>query len=413
MTDKHTTEYLEKLGSVRLSTDAKVRMREELSSFADFHSVRAVQDDRSIEQVQSYSVFTLFTHSKSRIMNATLLIALMIGTGGTAFAAQNTLPGDFLYPVKVHVNENVRSSLAVGADAEAKLQAEFFAERLEEARTLALNGKQDIAAGAEVRARIDAQRAKTLAVAAEASAENQAAIRKDVADKFTAAQRILVDSRLAVNTDSSASVMVTPSSRSMSMEAYNPAPMSADADATTMATFDSKMEAQMDVDVMESARSIVSELFARIESIRASLAENFDIDAEVRTAIEADLDKASVWAEGSAQTDALVLVEYIESFLGLTFEGQTKTDVHIQPGMDVEEGRTEPAVMPFPMPMPADIDWDGGAGAGYGVDGNSGSDPMIDIAPSAGGAVQGSAGSGMVDMMIDADFGAEGSAGFY
>jgi hypothetical protein len=408
MIDKHTTEYLEKLRTVQLGTDAKLRMREELSSFADFHSVRIAENDRSIKQVQSYSVFTLFTHTKSRFMNATLLIALMIGTGGTAFAAQNTVPGDFLYPVKVHVNENVRSSLAVGADAEAKLQAEFFEERLDEARKLALSGKHEAATSAEVRTRIDAQREKTLAVAAQASAENESAIRKEVADSFNAAQRILVDSRLALGAESDTAVMVTPSARSMSMEAYNPATISSRADATTMATFDAKMEAQADVDMMQSARSIVDELFARIESIRASLAENMDLDAEVKTEIEADLDKASVWAEGSAVADAQVLIEYIENFLGLSFNGQTSTG-ELRADVDVEEGRTEPAVMPLPMPM--DIDVRGGTNAGYGIDGNSGSGAMIDIAPSAGGSVQGSAGSSMIDMMIDTDFGAEGSAG--
>lgn len=406
--DKSTTEYLEKFKSMSLSSDAKLRMRDELSSFADFHAVREGSDVRSIKQMQSNSVFALFTHSKSRIMNATLLIALMIGTGGTAFAAQNTVPGDFLYPVKVHVNENVRSSLALGADAEAKLQAEFFAERLEEARTLALKGNHNAATGARVRAGIDAQREKTLAVAAQASADTQVAIRKEVADTFLAAQRVLVDSSLAVATDNA--VSVGGSARSMSMEAYNPSSISfqaPQADATTMMAVDAKMFAEADVDAVESSRSVIDELFARIAEIRVFLQTNLQIDKEVRGSIEADLDKASVWAEGPQLPDAVALIAYIETFLGITFE--SSYDGNTTVGSDTDPAQPRPT----PMPMPVDIDFGGTVDGGYGVDGNTGSgsiEPGIMI-DGAGGA---SLGGDMIDtsMNVNADLETSSSFGF-
>ena len=180
MTDKPTHEYLKKLGNIRLSEHSKARMREELGAFADFHAVRVVEDVRSIEEVQSNSVFTLFTNTHLRIMKATLLIALLIGTGGTSFAAQGAVPGDLLYPVKVHVNENVRSTFAFGADAEAKLQAQLLGERLEEAQKLAARGQLEGEVAADVRSNITAQLQKTVEVNAEADAQTQAAVRTSV-----------------------------------------------------------------------------------------------------------------------------------------------------------------------------------------------------------------------------------------
>ena len=69
-----------------------------------------------------------------------LLILLML-TGGTSLAANNTLPGDALYPVKIHLNENVESLLAITAKADAQVNANHAILRLKEAELLANEGK--------------------------------------------------------------------------------------------------------------------------------------------------------------------------------------------------------------------------------------------------------------------------------
>ncbi|HEU4677573.1 MAG TPA: DUF5667 domain-containing protein [Candidatus Paceibacterota bacterium] len=103
-------------------------------------------------------------------MTATLLIALLLG-GGTSYAAENAIPGDLLYPVKVDINENVKSAFAVGDDAEAKLQADLARERLKEAEVLASRGTLDAAKSAELETRLKDHLAK-------ADAHSQAAFEK-------------------------------------------------------------------------------------------------------------------------------------------------------------------------------------------------------------------------------------------
>lgn len=78
-------------------------------------------------------------------MPIAIIIALLIG-GGVSAVAEQSLPGDVLFPVKVNVNENVRSFLAISDEAEANLQAKLAEKRLEEAEKLAAedNFKEDV-----------------------------------------------------------------------------------------------------------------------------------------------------------------------------------------------------------------------------------------------------------------------------
>ncbi|MDO8581171.1 MAG: DUF5667 domain-containing protein, partial [Candidatus Omnitrophota bacterium] len=71
---------------------------------------------------------------------ATLLMVALIG-GGTSYAAERALPGDPLYPVKVHVNEEVKAALSFSSESKADWDASRAERRLEEAADLAANGK--------------------------------------------------------------------------------------------------------------------------------------------------------------------------------------------------------------------------------------------------------------------------------
>ncbi|MDP3953938.1 MAG: DUF5667 domain-containing protein [bacterium] len=91
-----------------------------------------------------------FKFNFTKPMPIAIIIALLI-TGGTSFAAQQSLPGDVLYPVKLEVNENVRGWLALSDEAKASLEARLAEERLKEAEKLAVKSELN----AEVRAKIE------------------------------------------------------------------------------------------------------------------------------------------------------------------------------------------------------------------------------------------------------------------
>ena len=77
-----------------------------------------------------------------RMSLAGLLLFVLAGTG-TVSAAQGALPGDLLYPVKININETVKVALAPTPAAKAQLHAELADARVEEAQTLAVQGRLD------------------------------------------------------------------------------------------------------------------------------------------------------------------------------------------------------------------------------------------------------------------------------
>ena len=85
-----------------------------------------------------------------RPMPIFLAIALLV-SGGTVYAAESTLPGDVLYPVKVEISENVRGWFKFSAEGKAEWDAERVEKRLEEAEILAAEGKLD----EEITARVE------------------------------------------------------------------------------------------------------------------------------------------------------------------------------------------------------------------------------------------------------------------
>lgn len=70
-----------------------------------------------------------------------ILLILTLSSGGIAYAAERALPGDTLYPIKVAVVEPVRVALAASPEASAALQMTFAERRVDEAATLASEGR--------------------------------------------------------------------------------------------------------------------------------------------------------------------------------------------------------------------------------------------------------------------------------
>ena len=70
-----------------------------------------------------------------------LIAVLLIGTGGAAYAAEGTLPGDLLYPVKVSVTEPVVTALTPSGSAQVSWQITIAKRRLKEAATLSSEGR--------------------------------------------------------------------------------------------------------------------------------------------------------------------------------------------------------------------------------------------------------------------------------
>lgn len=114
-------------------------------------------------------------------MFATIVLAMLIALGGgTAAAAENAVPGDALYPFKIHVNESVRSAVALGAEEEADWQNTRAVRRLEEAANLAAQGRLNSEIREELHARFAAHEERAEQLIADLKKKGNAEAAADV-----------------------------------------------------------------------------------------------------------------------------------------------------------------------------------------------------------------------------------------
>ncbi|MEX0918015.1 MAG: DUF5667 domain-containing protein [Candidatus Paceibacterota bacterium] len=280
MTNKRdTTEYLKQVAEIELPREAKLRMRESLSSYADFHKVtegvregEVVRSTEHIQQQPVWSTLLLRIRTKTMYIHASLLIALMVAGGGTAALAAGAVPGDMLYPVKIHVNENVRSAAAIGANAEARLQAGLLAERVEEANELASRGEFEGEAATEAHARILAQ----AEVAQEASLRADADVAAEI--ETTVLASVAADLAAFASNGNTLAADVTTRLASASNDA---------AEESSMALMSTQLAGEIDLDARFEA------VIARVASLRGVINAEAELEAETRNDMRTTLDTAA------------------------------------------------------------------------------------------------------------------------
>ena len=117
---------------VRLSSEEKSAMRGDLVRYMEAHPAKSYHS--------ILSPFSLSHFRNKKTLPMLIISGLLVGSV-TSFAAENTVPGDILYPVKVHVNEAVRGAVEVSPKAKAEWGVRLVERRLEEVEKLAKNPK--------------------------------------------------------------------------------------------------------------------------------------------------------------------------------------------------------------------------------------------------------------------------------
>ena len=129
-----------KANSIRLKTAEKRDLRERLVSYMEYHPLpknMKQEVDKSIsigESVRTVHVSGLRLLQWSGVMVAIFTLVV-------PYAAERAVPGDPLYAVKVHLNEEVRSTLARSSHEKIVWETELLNRRIAEARLLASEGR--------------------------------------------------------------------------------------------------------------------------------------------------------------------------------------------------------------------------------------------------------------------------------
>lgn len=144
-------QFADMVKHIRLSDEERERMRAVLQTYIRQSVVREVANSRQLFHAGFFRILSLSV-SKSMIVALIIALSLALG-GGVSLAAEQALPGDALYTVKIRVNEEVREALSLSAQDKADWETRRAERRLEEAEQLAVEGRLD----EEVRGHIEEQ----------------------------------------------------------------------------------------------------------------------------------------------------------------------------------------------------------------------------------------------------------------
>ena len=148
--------YIKRAKRVSLPKEEKQLAREQVRLFVQDHPMPEV--GRVWHRPTVFLSTSFFWVYRRPLAVALTVVVLIVTSGGVVFAAEESLPGDVLYPIKINVTEEVRAAMIPTKTARANWEITRVERRLNEVETLARLGRLDattsqrIAEGFAVRA---------------------------------------------------------------------------------------------------------------------------------------------------------------------------------------------------------------------------------------------------------------------
>jgi len=295
-------QILEKTKLIKLDQQEKMEIRRALLNFIRTQPVRAREIVRPILQERSILTKIILILKKPMPAIIVFLIVALATGGGVSLAAQQALPQDILYPIKININEKVRSALAFSPEAKAEIELELAEKRVEEAEQLAVEGKLNSAAQAQVKQNFDRHTSKIKEKIEQFGAEGKTELALQLASNLEASLKahgkILV--QLSLKGDENV--------RNLAKEVK----IKSEDAANWREKEESKVGAEADVKTAAEGR--LKAVLNKIEEVGKFIA-NSRISAEAKTEAEARLKTARDSAsEGKTKIEAQ---EYNQAFLAL------------------------------------------------------------------------------------------------
>lgn len=302
------SQFKKEMRSIVLDPAKKSEVKNNIATYIKMHSVREFESPRLKLQKRENILFFNPQHMYAKI--ATLLI--LLSGSGTAFAAENTIPGDSLYPVKVHINEPVRAALAVGAEAKANWASAVAERRLDEASRLAAKGTLTTSTEANLEARFTAQTEKVKDQIAQLQAAGKTEVASNLSTRLESAIQIHSQILDKINSeeeeDSTKKQNIKPLIQQLKIDvkSMHDIKVKLDDDVKTRLGPDVKIAAQnhmnLAVKQIENAKNLVSEKhLATTSSAQLKLNEAQKVFDAGKSQLDAGNYMASFISFGSAQ----------------------------------------------------------------------------------------------------------------
>lgn len=176
---------------IRMHAAEKADVRDRVRSFMEYHpaAMSVLQKRRTTGVRIPYAENFSFIYFKKWHLQSAAGVALLLLVVGLPALAENTVPGDVLYAMKVRVNEEVLSQLSFTPYEKVRWETRRVERRIAEARQLAQAGKLTDA--------VEAQITKTVQEHAATAQKELVAMRENDIDGAAVAQ-IAIDSSFDV-----------------------------------------------------------------------------------------------------------------------------------------------------------------------------------------------------------------------
>jgi hypothetical protein len=132
-----TIQILNSLRSIKPNDGFKIALRGKI--FSEL-GPNFVLNRSNLRLAPQFTINSLF--HKRVLTPLFLMVAMIAGSAGTTYAAQSSLPGETLYPIKI-ASEKTRIAIATNNAGKARLHGKFAERRLAEIDSLANNPKVD------------------------------------------------------------------------------------------------------------------------------------------------------------------------------------------------------------------------------------------------------------------------------
>lgn len=347
-------QHLEKIKNITLSKKERTSLWSELHAYTEFKPIpreRISEMDRLPSMKPSFG-FALFQKTKSMPILASLLIVSFLG-GGTAFAAENAVPGDILYTVKTEINEPIRGTLALNAEAKANFEAWRAERRLNEARTLSVRSTLTEERREQLEERFD-HHAERVEMRIESIAQTNPGLAAELSTKFEAS--LLAHEALLSDVDGTTTAQVRSAVRTK---------------LNAVSELRTKASAQITVDVLEGDASIdrteatkrlyvsaqqslrtTKELYARVQN-ELTTEQTARVDAHFESTVEVFTRAENAYTNEN-YADAFVGFQKVVSAMN-SLAVFLKTEISSE-----EQNDTRPIIRvreidpekPFPLPLP-------------------------------------------------------------
>lgn len=273
-------------------------------------------------------------------MAIAILLVILMG-GGVSVAAQNSLPGDSLYDVKLGVNERVAGWLAVSNEAEAMLAAKLAGARLREAEKLTVRSELDTETRANIEANFERQADKVNVLIAEFEAREDFKAAAEVSSNLETSLRAHAEilARLAAkDAEDRAEVTAILNTVNANIAANTIVRSRVEAGVLVSQGPDVKSAAE---GKLGAAENKIAEVESFIENRKAALGVTASADAEARLEVaETVLTDGKAKLEAEAYGEAFILFQKAHDLaqeakllveVGLDVEAVVNVNVGINP----------------------------------------------------------------------------------